>query len=242
MNKEEINFNSVHIITVAKVASANFLRCNYKNKINEKHHGHSLLHLKNVLEKSKNSLIIVGVRNPIDRNLSYLFQTYHNGNFNDVKTKYNNYKGEIGRIPGIKINGDYKEIIKLYFKKDYHNTFNEWFSEFLEITKINSFNREKGFDFYNFPNNNTIMIYTLEKLNENKAEICNLLGITNFQNVNDSKNRKYKNKYKEVKDNIIYKKQYLDNLLDTEIIRLFYNNSDIEKFYLKYKIFDEKKT
>jgi hypothetical protein len=242
MNKKEIDFDNINIITVAKVASANFLRCNYKNKINEKHHGHSLLHLKNVLEKSKNSLIIVGIRNPIDRNLSYLFQTKGNDLFNDVKTKNNNYKGEYCYIPEIKPNTSYKEIIKLYFKQNYHNTFNEWFREFLEITKINSFNRKKGLDFYNFPNNNTIMIYTLEKLNENKAEICDLLGITNFQNTNNSNNREYKNQYKEVKDNIIYKKQYLDNLLNTEIIRLFYNNSDIEKFYLKYKVFDEKNT
>ena len=50
MNKKEIDFDNINIITVAKVASANFLRCNYKNKINEKHHGHSLLRLKNVIE------------------------------------------------------------------------------------------------------------------------------------------------------------------------------------------------
>ena len=37
-------------------------------------------------------------------------------------------------------------IIDLYFKKDYvyHNVFNEWFKEFLDITKINNFDKNKG--------------------------------------------------------------------------------------------------
>ena len=117
MNKKEIHFNNIYIITVAKVASTNFFICNYKNKINKKHQGHSLLDLKGILLNCKNSLIIVGVRNPIDRNLSYLFQTKDNNFFNDVKTKNNNYKGEHCFIPGIKPNTSYKEIIKLYFKK-----------------------------------------------------------------------------------------------------------------------------
>lgn len=244
---DKIVFDKVKVITVAKVASANF-NCNYSQTKNV-HHGHSLLTLKNTLKNESNCLIIVGIRNPIDRNLSYLFQTFNDKIYNNVQTKKNNYKCEYCYIDGmsndntpifnnsnIKINYSAKEIIDLYFKQKYHNTFNEWFEEFLEITKINSFNRYKGIDFYNFPNNNTIMIYTMEKLSENYKYISYILGgMDNLNNVNNSNKRGYNKIYKEVKETIVYKKEYLDNLLDTKIMRLFYNDSDIKKFYSKYK-------
>lgn len=80
-----MNFNEVHVVTVAKVGSANFLHvCKEKYKT---YHTHSLLHLKNILKNKKNILIIVGIRNPVDRNLSYLFQTFRNNFYNTVCTK-----------------------------------------------------------------------------------------------------------------------------------------------------------
>ena len=244
----QIKFNKVKIITVAKVGSANFLNCKYSQLIYNKRnkdifHRHSLLTLKNTLEKERNCLIIVGIRNPIDRNLSYLFQTATNNFANDVKMKKNNYKGQLAFIPGIlnkKLNSynTSNKIIDLYFKNgyDYHNTFNDWFKEFLDITKINHFDRNKGIDFYKFSNNNTIMFYALEKLDKNYKYIKRQLGIlSNIKNINDSNVRSYAKIYNEVKQKIVYKKEYLDNLLDTNIMHLFYNKNDIKSFYSKYK-------
>lgn len=241
-------FNKVNIITVAKVGSANFLRCKFFKTKNIKH-SHNLLDLKNILSKKSNTLIIIGIRNPIDRNLSYLFQTFNSNYYDGIKIKKNNYKGVCGYIHGISdsndpiyknsninINFSSEKIIDKYFEKKYHNIFNEWFEEFLEITNINTFDKNKGISFYNFPNNNTIMIYTLEKLEENKQYIINMLGIKNLRNINNSKKRGYYNIYKKVKEKITYKKEYLDKLLDTNIMRLFYNECDIKYFYSKYKI------
>lgn len=233
-----INFNKVRVITVAKVGSANFRHCSY-SKTTDVVHNHSLLNLKKMLKNKQDCLIIVGIRNPIDRNLSNLFCTYNNKTNTSVRTKMNNYKGENCYIPeiGTKISVTAEKIIELYFKKNYHNTFNEWFEEFLEITKITTFNKERGLDFYNFPNNNTIMIYTMEKLNENQDYIIDTLGITGeLNNVNNSKKKKYYKMYKEVKEKIEYKKEYLDNLLNTDIMKLFYNENDINYFYSNLKI------
>lgn len=232
----KISFDKVKVITVAKVGTSNFVNCKY-SKTKNIHHGHSLLTLQNTLKNENNCLIIVGIRNPIDRNLSYLFQTYNNTYHNDVRTKANNYKGEycyISEMSEDKLPSSEK-IIDLYFKQKYHNTFNEWFDDFLDITKINKFDKDKGIDFYNFPNNNTIMIFTMEKLSENEKCISDILDITNITNQNDSNNRGYSKIYKEVKKSITYKKEYLDNLLDTKIMRLFYSDSDIKKFNSKYK-------
>ena len=126
-------------------------------------------------------------------------------------------------------------MINIYFNQNYHNTFNEWFQEFLEITNIKSFNKDKGIDFYNYKNNNIIMIYTIEKLDLNKEYLINLLKIENFRNVNNKSNDKI---YNEVKNKIEYKKEYLDNLLNTDIMNIFYTEEDINKFYSKYKISD----
>jgi len=233
-----ILFNKVSIITVAKVGSANFLSCNYAQTKNVRH-GHSLLELKRVLNNESDCMIIVGIRNPIDRNLYYLFQTCwkFNDHFNDVKTKKNNYLGEYCYIPEITEESSAEDIINLYFKQKYHNTFNEWFEEFLEITNITKFDKDKGVDFYNFRNNNTIMIYTMEKLSENNDYIVEKLGIIdNFKNINDSKDRLYKTVYKEVKQKIVYNKEYLNNLLNTKIMKIFYNESVINNFFKKYNI------
>ena len=81
------------------------------------------------------------------------------------------------------------------------------------------------------------MIYTMEKLSENEKYITDTLGITNFKNVNNSENRTYYNIYNDVKQNIVYKKELLDNLLNTKIMHLFYNECDIKYFYSKYKTF-----
>jgi hypothetical protein len=233
----KITFNKVIINTVAKVGSANFLKCKYSQTKHVKH-GHSLLELQNILNKESNCLIIVGIRNPIDRNLSYLFQTYTNNFYNDVKTKKNNYQGENCYIEEMANNilPSSERIIDLYFEQKYHNTFNEWFENFLEITKISHFNKDKGIDFYKFPNNNTIMIYTMEKLTENENFIINKLGIIKeLVNHNNSEKRYYYEIYNEIKQKIVYKKEYLDNLLNTDIMRLFYNDNDIQYFFSKYK-------
>lgn len=243
-----LHYDKVKIITVAKVGSANFLNCNYLQTKNV-HHGHSLLNLRNTLNEESNCLIIVGIRNPIDRNLSHLFQSFNDKNYNNIQTKKNNYKGEYCYIPNIshddsptwmdsniKITASSEKIIDLYFKQNYHNTFNEWFEEFLEITKINNFDKDKGIDFYSFPNDNTIMIYTMEKLSENEKCILDTLGITNLSNINNSEKRGYNEIYKEVKKMIVYEKEYLNNLLHTKIMNLFYSDLDIENFYNKYRI------
>lgn len=131
----------------------------------------------------------------------------------------------------------HERIIELFFEQKYHNTFNDWFEEFLEITKIKNFDRNLGLDFYKFPNNNTIMMYTLEKINDNKEYITKKLGIkNNLKNVNNSRNRKYDSVYNKVKQTITYPKKYVDDLLNTKVMRLFYDTKEIDYFFSKYKI------
>ena len=112
----------------------------------------------------------------MDRNLSYLFQTCGDNFYNDVKTRSNGYRGENCYAPELSLKtSTWKDetqlkgvsadtMIQAFFARSYHNTFNEWFQEFFDLTKIKSFNREKGLDIYAFPRNVTLVLYTLKSL------------------------------------------------------------------------------
>jgi hypothetical protein len=231
-------FENIAVITPAKVASATvYFTIKKSNKYNMSHN-HSLPDLKKCLLK-KNTLIIVGVRNPIDRNFSYILKNHkliYDGKKNrwnrmqGVFTKVNNYRGDNScHIPD---NISDEQFIKEFFKCDIHKTFNYWFEEFFEITNINNlgFNKKKGFTVYDFPNNNKIMIYTAEKLNNNLDEICKYLDIEStiiIKNKNDSE------LYKNIKKKIKYSKEHINMVLNTDVVKFFYTEEDITQFYNK---------
>eukprot|EP00854_Cymbomonas_tetramitiformis_P012910 gene12910-15257_t len=231
-----MKYDRIYIITVAKVGSSDFLySCEDKYKFVT--HTHDLQYLKHILANKSKCLIIVGVRDPIARNLSYLFQTYNDDFFNEVKTKYNDYQGEYCFIKKMNINSEPEHVIRHFFAKSYHNTFNEWFQEFFEITKIDqsSFDKDKGLSYYDFPNDNMIMVYTLETLNKNQDEICELLDIPRLIHGNNSSDRHYRKLYEDTKKTITYTKEYLNNSLNTDIMKFFYTDEDILNMYSKYR-------
>lgn len=128
------------------------------------------------------------------------------------------------------------KLIEIYFnKKELHTIFNDWFNEFLEITDITTFDKEKGYSVYHLKNDNKLIVYTLEKLNDNKQDLCELIGISEICDENIGDNKWYKNLYKKMKQNITYNKEYLDSLLDTKIMKMFYTDEDIQTMYKKYK-------
>ena len=71
------------------------------------------------------------------------------------------------------------------------------------------------------------------KFNTNIKEHLGI--VSDIENKNNSDYRSYSKIYKQVKQKIVYRKEYLDNLLNTDIMRLFYNENDIKFFYSKYK-------
>lgn len=229
-------FKHILVVTVAKVGSSNFLH-SLKHKYPVIHH-HSTKVLENTVNNSSNTLIIVGIRNPLDRALSYLFQTYPDDGYNDVKTSKDNYKGDYCFIATqnnfLKLTA--KQIIESFFEKEYHTTFNNWFYDLFRITNIDklSFDRDKGYQTYDLPNNNTLLLYTLEKLDENNEQLSKLLGIDHIIHSNNSANRVYNNIYKEVKSKIKFTDEYKSVLLDTDIMNFFYNTKDIENFRNMY--------
>jgi hypothetical protein len=213
-----LKYNKVFIINPAKVASASF----YHGLKNKYHcfHGHNLDYLKQEINNNSNNLIICGVRNPITRNESYFFQTKKDDYFNDFKTSKNNYEGEYCYID------PNKDLMTSFNNFKYKYTYLEWLDEFINITEIKEYNHQRGFQIYGIKNNNTLLVYTFEKLNQNKKVFEDLLNFKiENRNVNNGLD------YLKFRCKVIYKKDYLDRLLFNKTMNFFYSKKDIELFY-----------
>ena len=232
----------IHIITPAKVASRTLYDYISKEKnstiVENVYHNHYLPNLKNIVNSQKNKIIIVGVRNPIERKISYILKNHTlqycskscpRHPLRGVCTKKNNYKGDYSCY--IPPNVSDNEFIEAYFKVDIHNTFIDWLEEFIEIINIDNFNfdKNKGVDFYNLSNGNKLIIYTKEKLNNNFNTILKYLDIT-FDNKIENKNVNNTERYKNIKNKITYTHDYVNMLLNNDVIKLFYTDQDIEMF------------
>tara|TARA_B100000131_G_scaffold318903_1_gene363708 strand:+ start:1301 stop:2011 length:711 start_codon:yes stop_codon:yes gene_type:complete len=230
---KDLNVERIRVITVAKVASSAFshsLSDKYKTS-----HGHSLALLKKCLEEEENTLVISGIRNPLARNLSYFFQTYSDVGRNDVKCKSNKYKGEKCYVMEKDkiLSLSTEEVVQKFFDQKWHNTFNDWFEEFFEITDIDvvSFDKESGYQLYSLDNNNWILFYTFEMFSKNKSKFERFFDIKRLEHTNNADKRIYGEVYRSVKASIKFPKPYKQKLLNTEIINRFYSKSDIQKFW-----------
>jgi hypothetical protein len=240
INIEEITIDNlgitpenIHIITVAKVGTTNFSSTFLKS------HTHGLNVLEDKIFNDKNKkLIISGIRNPIDRNISYFFETYcmkdcepllKINNYTPIQNTYVCDYDDIGQI-------DIFELIHAFKIKQYHNSFTQWFDEFFELTQINNipFDKENGLQLYKIDEQNYILFYILEKLDSNINTINNFLNININNNYNSTLSKPVKDIYNKFKKNIILEKAYLDQLLNTEVIKYFYTDEEIKKMYNKY--------
>ncbi len=216
------------IITVAKVGSSSF-----KNNLEKKypcHHSHNLLRLKKSLSKG-GATIVSGIRNPIDRNLSYFFQTYKDKFFNSFKTKQNKYQGEYCFVEELKESEEVDDYTKAFFNQSYLFSFNEWFEEFLDITEIKDFDKQKGYQLYDLGNDNKLFFYKLEDLNSNIDEIKTIFDLQEWNTTNVGSKKKYSAIYKKTKEQIQYPQEYLDRLLTTDTMKIFYTEDEINSFY-----------
>lgn len=232
-------FNSIKINSLTKTGTSTFHH-NIKNKYMSIH-THSLDKFKYDLTES-NKLFIIGIRNPIDRNISEFFQNYSHDFYNEIEIKTNNYKGQYNYICDTEtlLKKSINDIIDLFFNhpnfKNHHFIFNDWYNEFFDLIQINpiSFNKSKGFQFYSLKNNNSLLIYTLEKLDQNIDEFKAFFNVNTFKNYNEANTKEYKNIYTNFKKQITFTQDYKDKLLKTTFMNIFYTPEDIDLFYNKY--------
>jgi sulfate adenylyltransferase len=236
---EKINMNQiehVYICTVVEAASSMFYH-GLKEKYNVDHN-HSLSQLKKVLQ-TKNNLIISGICNPVDRNLSYFFQTYSNKRVNSMRYKENDHKGEKYYVCNEKelLSKSIDEVIKLHKKSPHLHSFNNWFDDFFEITDIDtiSFNKEQGLQLYKLKNDNYLLFYSVERL-QNNMKILEDMFQVRFTYTNNSDAHIYNQLHKDVKNKIIYYDTHIKQLFDTNIINHFYSIKTIKNMIKTFTI------
>jgi hypothetical protein len=237
INDLGINHKNIHIITAAKVGTAIFSAALYAVRNEIVTHSHQINVLENFLNINNKKLIISGIRNPLDRNISYFFETFYMNDaepilkFSDNEYKrINTFTCTKDEINNIEVN----DLINLFKNKDYiyHNHFTIWYEQFFNITKINSieFNKEKGVQLYKVKNDTYILFYLLDKYNDNKNDLENFLNMRLYDNRNLTSDKDVSNKYKEFKKNIKLDNNYKDMLLNTSVMKYFYTDEIIEKF------------
>tara|TARA_Y100000385_G_C12855931_1_gene535150 strand:- start:70 stop:786 length:717 start_codon:yes stop_codon:yes gene_type:complete len=238
MRVEQLGVDSVLICTPAKVASASFLESIMHLFPDNIIHTHSLNILRETVNSKENSLIISGIRNPLDRNISYFFQHFHHDDRVGIRTSSNDYEGEYFNIMSRDelLETNTLDIIDLYFKHQNHYSFNDWFYEFFKIVDIvdTEFDKNSGIKIYSLPNNNYLMLYVFEQLPMCKNFIESFFNIEDFKHINDSSVYIFKHKYKAFKSLVNFDQEYKETLLRTPFMKYFYTDEQIELFFKKY--------
>ncbi len=244
-NIDDLNIKDVDIVTMGKVGSTTIWETLLQLKKNKYkiEHNHNLKYLKSRVDNNKNILFVMGIRNPLDINMSYFFMTCNGYSNTTEKIMKNNY---LGFHNNLSIESDFQyndlnnlkfeEIKDMFFKRNLHFFFNQWFEELFTMINLNKvkFDKKLGISFYQLPNNNILMFYTLEKLNDNEKILKEFLDVNEIIKENLAEQKEYKDKYDEFKSKISFSKYYKDRLLNTDIMNHFYTKKEIESFYNKY--------
>jgi hypothetical protein len=175
----------------------------------------------------------------LERNIKYFLKTYADNFYNQVKYKYNEYSGDKNFIyqedkiyekPICDIIEDFKNNTNFHIKNDY-------IDEYFDISWIDNieFNKKTGLQLYKLNNNNYILFYIFEKINDNIDVLENFFD-TKFIQTNDNDNNKIYDIFQKIKKEIIYDTSYINYYLYSFQMKIFYDESFINEIYEKSKI------
>jgi hypothetical protein len=217
----------------SKLLNPNIISGNHCN------HHHSTRMIQNILLNTSNNFIIVGMRNPIKQSISFFF---HPGlqKFNDVifiNKKYPTAKLDYYEMMDQKFRDSIKkqntdELTNIYLDGDFHTNTIDWISELFMITNIdkNKFDKERGFTIYPLENNNYLLLYTMEKLNDN-IDFFNQFFKKEFVHSHETKNYYENDIYNKFKKELKLSNEFKNQLLDNDVVKYFYSDEDIKGFY-----------
>jgi hypothetical protein len=170
--------------------------------------------LKKKLDENESVKLLIGVREPIGRNISGYFQTLTERE--DGKTV--------------------DEQINMFFAFCPHLASSYWFENELQKSfNINvyeyPFDKKRGFETFQ-QGKVEVLIYQFEKLRTLEYEIGNFLSDKNFKlsQVNSAEDKWLNTLYKEFKNKINFPEHYIDLLYDSKFSKHFYSQNELEAF------------
>jgi Putative capsular polysaccharide synthesis protein. len=204
---------------------------------------HSYTVIKEFLERYSVNLkmnIIIGVRDVVSQNLSFLFEALDDGYLNDIDLVWKNDVQTVfydcilsnrhgGMLQFIREKLNTNFLIQDFFDQQLKYYFN------IDIYRY-PFDKEKGYCVYEF-DDIRIMIYQLEKLDNLEYEISKFLGIKQFtmERHNVGERKWYSKYYKSICKEIVLGQEYLDNCYSGKYMQHFYSEEDIARFKSKWK-------
>lgn len=232
INNLDIDANNILIMTSMKVGTTNFSSSLFANLGLDHHdpikHNHDLENLETFLEMDKNKLIISCFRNPLKRNLSYFFDTFHQKCY--PKT-YLCDENDLYKY-------SYEDIIEHFNKKKFliNNIYNLWYDDFFRITNIKlNYLDKSGVQLFKINKNSYVLLCTLEKYENNIPLLEKFLTFNlnnNKNNVNEKGHIKEYTKqiYNHLK-NITLENNYKDEVLNNDLIKSLYDEEEIKSMY-----------
>lgn len=204
---------------------------------------HSFALLKEFLDRYASNFkmnIIIGIRDVISQNLSFLFEAMDDGYLNEVDFIW---KNDVSAVFERCILSD-KEDSLLRFMKEKIGTsylvqefFDQQINHFLGIDIYQyPFNKMKGYSIYDFGNLH-IMIYQLEKLDVLEHELGEFLNLDGFmlKKANIGEEKWYSKYYKNVCKEMQFDDGYLEDCYSGKYMKHFYSEGDIANFRRKWK-------
>lgn len=181
--------------------------------------------------KSGNKLkIITLVREPISRNISFLFQ------FAPIFL----YKIYFEKGNRANVDKTLELLEEEFYERLWHTSANEWFDQdFKEVTGIDIFDHDfdqtKGYAVIE-ENNISVLVLKMEQLNENIEVIGEFIGDDHFEIVRDNMGSEkwYADLYRTFKKNFRPKEDYVDALYQSRYMKHFYSPQEIQAFRRKW--------
>jgi hypothetical protein len=174
--------------------------------------------------------IITAFRDPYARNVSLLFQTIHHylyylnpGNIED-----DNFSSSGELLDHYFFDFVRQEAPFIWFKEELEKTTN------VDIFQY-PFDKEKGYAIIN-KNKISILVLTLEKMNQNEEVIADFIGDSTFklEHKNDGTKKWYADLYESFKARNKLSNEQLVFYYDNDIVRHFYDDAMIESFKKKW--------
>ncbi|EPR74701.1 Capsular polysaccharide synthesis enzyme CpsE [Winogradskyella psychrotolerans RS-3] len=188
--------------------------------------------------KFNNLKLITVIREPISRNISLFFQWI---DFKETEDKYifksrnNNYPFEITTPKN-----DLTELYDFFYTKFVIDSHLEWFkSEMYSVFDIdvfdNSFNKEKGYSIIE-KENVTLLVFKMEQITKSfNPAMVDLFGEEiELIRANEASSKPINKVYVDFKNNIRLPREYVDKLYNSEYMKHFYTELEINSFKNKW--------
>ena len=193
---------------------------------------------------------IIGIREPISQNISLMFNGIVNMFLFDTDLETNNLDAQflfdrmieplaMGLSCGM-------NMLERQYEIDHRSEVREHFIQNffygsiknvlgIDVFKI-EFNKEKGYG-VGVQNGKQVFIYQIEKLENLRVELEEFLQVNEIEieKVNDGSKKYYAKQYQNFLGKFKMSKEYYHSCYESEYIKKFYSNEDINKFKEKWK-------